>query len=335
MHSDWKLASVVAGCLLAGCGGGSGSPSAPTPHPQPPPGPPPPPPDAWTLRAQVVQYATSRPLPGARVAIAGRQPQTADADGRIEIGADTRPGEIPTPVTIEADGHLTRRTFLRWDRGERDAVIDLIPGVRPFSATFFRQLLHDTYDLPEAPEEFRRWTEPPKFYLRTVDQLGRRVESEVLSMIRRTIPTAVREFTGGLMSATIEEGTVARPPAVGWIDVRVIDDVDEREICGRAAVGENPGRITFYSDVCQCGSVKVPPALVAHEVGHAMGFYHVSHRESVMYPFIKGGCRAARLSADELYHGPLAYRRAPGHIAPDTDTDLTPLGRGPRREIDN
>ena len=197
------LTSIVACVLLAACGGGS-SPPAPSPPTTPTtPLPPPPPPDRWTLSAQVVQYSTNRPVAGAQVVVAGGSPITSDASGRFDLGADTRPGETPLSVTIEATGHLKRQTFLRWERGARETIVDLIPAGRPFSATFFRQLLRDAYETPKDLESFTRWIQSPRFYLRTVDQAGRAIEPEVLAVVRKAIPAAVADFTGGLMSAVL------------------------------------------------------------------------------------------------------------------------------------
>jgi len=331
-----RLSFSLAILALVACGGGSEGPRGPVqPTPVAPAPPPPPPPDKWALSGQVMQYSTGRPIAGARVSISGAEPVTTGADGRFQLGADTKPGWDPMPVTIEAAGHLTRKTFLDWRVGERAVALDLIPNGAPFSATFFRQLTHDTYEWPKAPGEFVRWVENPRFYVRTLDQAGRPVEKEVLAAIRQAIPAAVRDFTGGVLSATVEEGRERRPSATGWINIEIIDDLKEWDLCGLATIGDNPGRITFYSDVCMCGSVKIPPALVAHEVGHSLGFTHVSDRNSVMYPFIKSGCRAATLSPNERYHAPLAYRRTSGHTEPDTDTDAMPLAAGFQREAIN
>jgi hypothetical protein len=75
----------------------------------------------------------------------------------------------------------------------------------------------------------------------------------------------------------------------------------------------------LYDDVCNCGSIKVPGDVVVHEVGHAMGFWHVSDRRSIMYPQASGGCPSGELSANEQYHTAVAYTRWPGNVDPDVD----------------
>jgi hypothetical protein len=50
-----------------------------------------------------------------------------------------------------------------------------------------------------------------------------------------------------------------------------------------------------------------------------MGFWHVSDRSSVMFPFDSGDCRSGTLSAAESYHAGIAYSRPRGNTDPDRD----------------
>ena len=56
-----------------------------------------------------------------------------------------------------------------------------------------------------------------------------------------------------------------------------------------------------------------------HEVGHALGFFHVGDRNSLMFPFIAGDCPAGALSAAESFHAGIAYSRPRGNTDPDHD----------------
>jgi hypothetical protein len=69
--------------------------------------------------------------------------------------------------------------------------------------------------------------------------------------------------------------------------------------------------------------VKVPPAVVLHEFGHALGFFHVPDRQSVMYPQATGGCPQPALSAAEQYHSAIVYSRPRGNTDPDNDPAST------------
>jgi hypothetical protein len=71
--------------------------------------------------------------------------------------------------------------------------------------------------------------------------------------------------------------------------------------------------------VCGCGSNKIPGAIVLHEVGHALGFFHVPDDRSVMYPFVPGSCPPGELSPAERYHAAIAYSRPRGNAEPDKD----------------
>ena len=135
-----------------------------------------------------------------------------------------------------------------------------------------------------------------------------------LDALRRAVPA----YTGGYQAGTIETGAEVRAETPGWINVDFRRNTGGNT-CGTSFVGRNPGVITLYIDMCACGSNKVPGAVTMHEVGHAMGFFHVSDPNSLMFPFIPGACPAGVLSAAESYHAAVAYSRPRGNRDPDRD----------------
>jgi hypothetical protein len=197
----------------------------------------------------------------------------------------------------------------------------MIKDSSPFSMDFYGQLVRGRYDQEGAPWAVLRLATSPKFYVRTVDQSGRAIEPEVLDVVRDALQRGVTAFTAGkLAAAAIESGADVRPDAAGWINVDIVRTTDSDAItCGTAFIGANPGRITLYDDVCNCGSRKIPGEVVMHEVGHAMGFFHVSDRKSLMYPTVSGYCPVGDLSPAEKYHSAIAYSRPRGNVEPDSD----------------
>jgi hypothetical protein len=315
-----RTALALALLLMIACGGGSQT-STPAPPTQPTPPPTPPQPvNTWSVAGTLVDTTGRQAVPGATIApswdLASVQ---SGADGGYELGAVANPPTTPYKLTVSGSDLVSRELWVTWQRGPRTGVtIDAIRNRAPFNMEFYRQFVRGTYD-NDGPHPVFRWMESPSFYLKTVDQNGRAVEPEVLAIVREALPRAVREFSAGVLSATVESGTETRASAAGWINVNIVRDPNERTVCGRASIGANPGTITLFNDVCNCGSNKIPGSVVVHEVGHALGFFHVPDRNSVMFPFIPGSCPSGILSPAEKFHAAIAYSRPRGNRDPDID----------------
>ena len=313
---------AVLAMMAAGCSGGSSStsgsggstPTTPTPAPSTP---------LWSASGTVVDTVSRAPIGGATITPSFSLPAvTTGSGGDFSLSSTTaNPPTTPYEVGIAASGYLTRKQWITWQAGARSGItLDLVRNAAPFSLDFYGQFVRGTYDQSGAPWPVLRWNAAPNFYVKTVDQNGRAIEPEVLSVVVASIGRAVPIYSGGSYAAgAIETGTTERAAATNWVNVNILRDPNQRTVCGSSRIGANPGEITLYDDVCSCGSVKIPGAVVLHEVGHALGFFHVSDRGSVMYPTIPGSCPAGEPSANERFHATIAYSRPRGNTEPDND----------------
>ena len=169
------------------------------------------------------------------------------------------------------------------------------------------------------------------------DPTGRRVVSySQRDHIQRTVPRLVRQLTGRPYRGRVESGLGDRTRR-GWITVRFVTQEEEPEItqgaCGRARIGGDPGAIWIVRRARgrkACVSEAGFASLFAHEIGHAMGFFHVENRSAVMHPSFGG---PSTFTATEQYHARLAYKVGRGHVYcgwPFQRSCATPKSFGPR-----
>jgi matrixin len=226
-----------------------------------------------------------------------------------------------TKVGLSLSGAgIVPRTLIVGATTSRDVAIDAI-STTGFDLAFYRQLVRNTFDQPGVMQPLRRWTQPPLIYMKTVEEGGRAIDPRSLDIAAGIIINSTSAWTGGRFGvAGLEQGTADRIGVAGWLTVRwsarPADAPPNR--CGLADIAVSGGRIDLYTDLnCRCGGSLTAPSIIAHELGHAMGFWHTDSPNDIMTP-TQTRC-TSEPSARERAAAAIAYARPIGNIDPDVD----------------
>lgn len=182
-----------------------------------------------------------------------------------------------------------------------------------FSLDFYRMFALGTLEYGRQP--LQRLTQAPQVYLRTMFDDGTPVDATTLDSTAAAIINTAAVWTGGAFGlAGLERGTGTRELQPGWITVYWMVERDTGR-CGNASTQRGVLRIYPNTPNCSCGTLKVRPLVVKHELGHAMGFYHTDSAVDIMYGSSHGACDMEP-SAREVFHARVAYSQPLGSLDP-------------------
>ena len=248
----------------------------------------------------------------------------------VAASAECRTGvcELTVEALLEGESVIT---FTATADGYTDATGEIEVFVAdPFQLALWRELVFDGYDCPRADSTARctrLWggravedritsvlSSQPNFHILTTARLTvgtYRFTRSHVETIKDAIRDAVPQTTGERFDGRITTSSTSLRDQDGWVDIIPIGNdwwQDGVGPCGTASVGARNGTILVNVDrLDDCDLVP----LAMHEVGHALGFFHVLDLgDYMMSPFLSG--IPPVFHDDEQYHGRLAWELGRG-----------------------
>ncbi len=276
-----------------------------------------------------------QPLPGITPIFDGIEGDPSDAAGRVTVGAASPSSALRT-VVFSGPGVVTREASMRVPDAPME--LSLIPA--SFDLVALDQMARDP--------SLRRWTSAPPLTIERravafagVDAGEATAIADVMSDGERDSLVADFEWAlpqltgsafggfGGVRDQTASDGAMVRllqPGRITVVRAQGLTDATgywgwSRWVVepGGAVVG---GLILIDLDFDRSGS-EFARALRAHELGHALGYAHVTVRPSVMNP--AGRIEPNAFDADATR---IIFSRRPGSRSPDVDPEAGAGVRG-------
>jgi len=313
-----RSAATIGVSLLvvsAACGGGSSSPLAPeNPAKQ----------TSSTLQGLATSATDATAFAGVSVRLGTQQPATSDASGYFTLDS------AGNTTTIELTGAsiVDRKTDVRLP-SNGVVKFGLIPS--SFDLAAYNEMFRGSHD------RLQRWTTAPPLVVLTSVMRFESSESTSAEATDEQIPAAdvdvmVRDLTDALATLTANtytsfaqvtrESTAAGSRAStarnGVIVVgRYRDLKTKNNIVGYGRWAEREdgaivGGAVFLDSIYDAGRDK--KLLRTHELGHALGYKHLTSRPSIMNPVL-----GYDVTDFDRQGAAIAFQRPPGNHAPDTD----------------
>ncbi len=275
--------------------------------------------ESWSLTGQVRSLQSSGSVSTATVNTKSGPSHSGTTNGSGQFRFTGTANHGTSEVGISKSGFLTRAVYLPWALTDTWNDVTMIQQSGGFDYNFWLEFIRDNSDEPGgyADEYLWRWNNGnPNFYIRTTG-----MSSNDETAIRNSLASIVSSFTDGRLGVgSIQSGTEDRNQA-GWITI-VIEELDG-DTAGKARLGADPGRIWLdpQDDLAAgCVADHFSLGVFSHEVGHALGFRHVSDSSARMYENTRSGeCNSTGILSKEQYHGGLAYQRKRLNGHPDKE----------------
>jgi hypothetical protein len=290
--------------------------------------PPPPPGGQTTFTCTVVDGLSDRGLAGALVRIAGIGEATTGGDGGFTIATDDP--EEPRAITITSPATVERETRLR------------VPG--PAARV---SLMPSSINLSAFNEMFRgsgvltRWVVAPWLVIQrrslrftdlsamTYEATGALLSDAEVATLVADLEWALAQLTAGTFAhfagvdvESVDEGAVvpvARPGAI--VVARYEGLTAATTFWGYSrwswnGLGELQGAIVKLDHTFETSGSPFRRSLRAHELGHALGYWHVTVLDSVMQSHAR-----TEPTAFDRDGARIAFQRPTRNRAPDADPD--------------
>jgi hypothetical protein len=311
--------SLLAGLLCLACvvqAGCSDSPTAPTTDTTSP----------GTASARPIVGAVTDAirgvaLPGVNVTIEQGGSATTDGSGQFAVQAPAVRGSYR--ATLSGPSVITRQTTVSLPA--TSLTVTLIPS--SFDMASFEEFARDF-----GNGVIIRWSSPPALVVETslvglpsnqnVALAEQTPASEIDRLIDR-LSQALPRLTGSTFTqfASVRRQTTASGNPISMYTsgaITVVYYTENNGACGQGGPGivqqtAITGAVWLKAD---CASLSVNSTAAVHELGHALGYGHVSGVPSVMRA--TGGID---ITSFDLAAAGIVFRRPPGNRAPDTDPD--------------